>query len=159
MAKKFVTLFLMFATLMWLSPMTHARHSGSWGHESCELHQGLGGKFFFKAHFILDHADEIGLTEEQQNDIRNLKNELKKNLIKQEAEIEVVKVDVDHLVHQNPIDTEVVNRLIDQQYEFEKAKSIKEVDAIARLKQILSAEQYEKMKELLKGKQASKKRL
>ena len=106
------------------------------------------GMFFFKSHFLLENAEQLALTEKQQEEIQNLKLEVKKSLIKQEAEVEVVELDIAQRVHGKVIDTEAVNKLIDQKFELKKTELKFIVESMAKLKQILSDEQYAKMKEL-----------
>ena len=57
--KKFAALLLMFTALTLAVPAVYARHSGEWGHDGSGMYEGLEGKFFFKAHYLLGHAEEI----------------------------------------------------------------------------------------------------
>ena len=112
----------------------------------------LKSKFFMKAYYILKNAEELGLSEQQQADIKNLKYDVKKDMIQRYADIEVVAIDIKRLLMEKQINTEQVNTLIDQKYELKKEKAKALVAAMATLKQTLSDEQYEQLKALKSGK-------
>lgn len=147
------------------SDLSDKRHSAQAGHEkgggcgkSCpfskmkggDKQDGLDGKFLYKAHFILENVEELGLSDKQKEEIKNLKMDTKKNLIRQDAEIDVLALDIKQKMYESTIDTKAVNELIDQKYELKKAKAKASVEAIAKLKQILSDEQHKKMKAMFK---------
>jgi len=108
----------------------------------------LKEKFFHKAHFILVHQKSLGLTEEEIASVKALKMDVKKYLIRQGAEIDLVKTDIKSLLWTKTIDTGAIHGLIDQKYELKKAKAKYLVDAYAKLKGMLTDEQYEKLKDL-----------
>ena len=67
----------------------HGKHMmGGW-HE-----MGLKEKFFMKAHLLLESQSDLGLTDDQVKEIRQLKLEIKKSWIRQNAEIEILKQDI-----------------------------------------------------------------
>ena len=113
---------------------------------------GLDQMFCMKAHFILANQEELGLTDDKVAAIKALKVDTKKSLIKQNADIEIAAIDIKSALHQNPIDTAAVNKLIDQKYELKKAKAKTLVDALAKLKGMLTQDQYNKLKEIWGGK-------
>lgn len=128
-------------------------HGGK-GHSGCMMSGEKGGElegmFFMKAHVILKNSEELGLTEEKVAAIKQLVLETKKSLIKQNAEIEVAGLDFMAKLHENPIDTAVVDKLVDQKYELKKAKTKSLVQALATLKGSLEKEQYDKLRQLWK---------
>ena len=154
-------MFLGILTLALTVPSAQAAHGkvGDCG-KSCpfskmkgmDKNDGLDGKFLYKAHFILENAEGLALSEKQQEDIKKLKMDTKKNLIRQDAEIEVLKIDIQQKLYEPVIDTNAVNQLIDQKYELKKAKAKSAVEAISKLKQSLSDEQSQKVKEMFKSK-------
>jgi len=113
---------------------------------------GLEEKLFHKAHFILVHQKALGLTEEEVESIKALKMDVKKYLIRQGAEIDLVKIDIKSLMWAKTIDTEAIHGLVDQKYELKKAKAKYLVDAYAKLKGMLTDEQYETLKEKWRAK-------
>jgi len=106
----------------------------------------LDEKFFMKAKFFIYSKEAIGLSEEQVQQIKDLKHQVQKDLIRREADIDVLKVDIKTKLHENPVDVAGLNAMMDQKYEMKKKKAKMLVQAIADLKAVLSGEQYEMMK-------------
>ncbi|OGW79250.1 MAG: hypothetical protein A3G33_00170 [Omnitrophica bacterium RIFCSPLOWO2_12_FULL_44_17] len=111
----------------------------------------IDGMFYKKAHMILENYSELGIPEETVEKTKNLQLETNKAVIRQNAEIEIVSLDLAAKLHEYPVDVETVNKLVDQQYELKKAKAKSVVGAITQLKSILTKEQYEKLRKLWKG--------
>ena len=111
-------------------------------------HGSLDKKLYMKAHFLLKNEKELGLTDAQVEQIKNLKYETKKDIIKRKAEIDVLAVDIKRALWADTIDTDAINALIDKKYELKKAKAKTLVSAYAKLKATLTDEQKEKMKTL-----------
>lgn len=84
--------------------------------------------------------------------VRTLKHRTKKELIMQEAKIDVVKVDIKANLYEDVIDTEATNALIDRKYELKKAKAKFLVGALAELKGILTEKQMASLKDLWRKK-------
>ncbi len=105
---------------------------------------------FHKAHLILENEKELGLTDEQVMKIKKIKIDTKKALIKQKAEIELIGVDIKEQLWSDKIDVAVITPLVNKKYELKKAKSLSIITALAQLKDVLTAEQKEKMKTLCK---------
>ena len=89
-------------------------------------HFGEEGKFYGTAMLILRNKEELGLTDEQVDKIKVLKVETKKSLIRQNAEIDIVSVDLKAAEWEDPIDTAAVNKLIDKKYDLKKESFIKD---------------------------------
>ena len=124
------------------------KEGGGKDYKYCPLKSGLDSKFLHKAHFIAENAKDIGLSDQQADGIRNLKSGVKKEIIKRDAEINAIGVDIHDQLRQRPINADTVNALVDQKYELKKAKTKYVVGALAQLKASLSDEQYEAMKGL-----------
>jgi len=103
-----------------------------------------------KAHFILRNKKELGLTDKQVKEIKALKIAAKKDMIAKKAAIELVSVDLKARMWESPIDTAAMDKLIDRKYELKKEKAKASIRACARLKNILTEEQKQKMKDLCK---------
>lgn len=110
-------------------------------------------KFFKKIHMIYSYQEELGITEKQLDEISDLKVAFKKDLIKKDADIDVLKVDILSQLYKDKIDIVAVNSLIDRKYELKKVKSKKAVETYAKLKGFLSEEQLDKLKELYREQQ------
>lgn len=108
----------------------------------------LESKFFWRAGFLLQNSEEIGLTDDQVETIKNLKMDLQKNLIRKNAEIEILGLDIRSALKEEDVNQETVNSLIDQKYELKEQKTKDLVSAYLRLKNVLTEEQKAKKKEL-----------
>ncbi len=108
--------------------------------------------FYKKARLIMMNEKELGLSAEQIKAIRDLKSETKKQVIRNDAEIDVIKVDIKNQLYEPTINIESVNALIDKKYDVKKAKAKLLVDSLAKLKAQLTEDQINKLKELYKQK-------
>ncbi|NQT32961.1 MAG: hypothetical protein HQ594_04740 [Candidatus Omnitrophica bacterium] len=134
-----------------------AGHGGKDGKGKKDLEK----KVLCKAHFMLMNKEEIGLSDEQVNTIKKLKSETKKETIRDQAEVDVLVVDIKMKLWNDPINTDEIDALIDKKYDIKKKKAKALVAAYAGLKKVLTEDQKEKAKELWKackyGKKGSKK--
>jgi Spy/CpxP family protein refolding chaperone len=131
------------AVVLWsmASTTTFAKHSkGSHQEES------LSEKVEHKAKKIISTQDESGLTDEQIDRVKQIKYETKKQVIGNEAEIELLKTDIWHEIYRRPADLDKINQLIDQKYEVKKANSKMLAGAYVTLKEIPTDEQWKKIK-------------
>ena len=104
--------------------------------------------FFHKAHLALSHAAELGLSDDQVSKIKALEYTVKKNLIKEDADIKSLGLDIREAITKDTVDTNAVNSLIDQKYAKKAEKAKETVQAYANLKKILTKDQYDKLKEM-----------
>ncbi|MFQ5952192.1 MAG: Spy/CpxP family protein refolding chaperone [Candidatus Omnitrophota bacterium] len=111
-------------------------------------YDGLKEKFFYKAHFILNNEDELGLSEKQVDLIRDLKVKTKKDLINKQAQIDLLGVDIKTMMWEDPMDLDTINGLIERKFAIKEEKTKNLVNAYAKLKGILSEEQKTKLKKL-----------
>ncbi len=121
------------------------------GSKKSKGHYGKSGnKVVTKAHMILKNEDELGLSNEQTTKIKELMLKSKKDEIMQTAEIKTIALDIKSEMWKDAVDTEAINTLIDKKYETKKEKAKSSVAAYVELKNILTKEQKEKLKELYK---------
>ncbi len=119
--------------------------------DQCSMGKAKKGNdemFFHKAHLALAKAKELGLTDDQVSKIKALEYTIKKNLIKEDADIKSLGLDIKQAIEKDTVDTNAVNNLIDQKYALKAAKAKEAVQAYANLKQVLSKDQYNKLKEM-----------
>lgn len=110
----------------------------------------LAHKALWKAHFYLKNADELNLTDEQRDKIVTIKIDLKKKLIRDNAEIQATKIDLFAALHKDDLDAIKIHSTIDKKYELKKGLAKASVQAIIDLNGLLTPEQKEKTKELWK---------
>ncbi len=152
MGKRFIVV-AMFLCFAFLTTQVYAEHGNMKGG-----HGGFEGKFYKKAMLIIKNQDELGLSDEEVKKIKGLKIATKKDLIRKDAEIEVLGLDIMAAMWEDAIDLEAVNVLIDKKYELKKEKAKSIVAAYATLKTMLTKEQQKKLKSLVceSGKKSKK---
>lgn len=129
-------------------------HMGSKGGYSHK--KGMESKFTRKAHFFLKNKEELDLTDKQVATIKNLKLSVKKDLIKRDAEIEILALDIKAKMWEDTINTTEINKLIDKKYDLKKEKAKALVAACAKLKGVLTDKQKDKLKGLCKQRKQHK---
>jgi len=112
----------------------------------------MSDMFFMKVEMIQKHQEEIGVTDNQMHQIEDLKTAFKKDTIRKEAEIDILEIDIHSLMHKEQVDVGAVYKLIDQKYEFKKAKTKKTVESFAQLKKIITKDQMAKLRSIIKDK-------
>jgi len=112
---------------------------------------GMEDKFAAKAHFYLENAKELGLSEEQKTKISDLKLKVKKSMTMKDAEIDVAGMDVVELMGKDEMDMNAVNTAIDRKYELKKAEAKEAAAALVELKGVLTKEQLQKAKDICGG--------
>jgi len=126
------------ATSLYADSYKQSRHHG----------YGLDKKFVKKVRLALENQEELGLSDEQYEKLRILKMDTKKDLIKRNAEIDIIKLDIEGSLCEDPIDKKSINKLIDKKYELKKAKAKALVDAYATFQNIITDDQKKKLKEI-----------
>lgn len=113
-------------------------------------HKGFEKKFFYKARLILKNKDKLGLADKQLKKIKGLKIKTKKDVIRKDAELSIIALDIKAAIGEKQIDTGAVNKLLDKKYDLKKDKAKSLLAAYAALKRILTDEQKGKLKNILK---------
>ena len=136
-----VLLFLVFSCVPQIAQADGGRKKGGY-------HKGLDEKIFYKAKFMLKNQDELELSKKQIDKIKELKVAAKKELIKRNAEIELMKVDIKVHLYEDRVNVPAVNKLIDEKYKFKNAKAKYLVKTYADLKNVLTEKQMKEFKML-----------
>lgn len=110
----------------------------------------MDNKILKKAYFFLKNSEELGISDEQMVKIKVLKVGIEKELIQQNVDIEILDIDIQTAISMDNIDADAVNKLIGKKYDLKKAKAQYLVTKYVELKNILTAEQKTKLKDLLK---------
>lgn len=80
----------------------------------CESQCPINNKILKKAHFFIENKDAIGLSEDQVHEIKTIKMNTKKKIIRQNADMEIFEIELWQLLHSKPANQEAVNQMIDQ---------------------------------------------
>ena len=113
--------------------------------------------FFKKAHFLLENASEIGLTDDQVAKIKAQKYALKKSKIKKSADIKIFALDIKEELGKDTVDLNNLKNMIDKKYAAKAEKAKELAEAYVNLKNILTKEQQKKLKDLCAGGKYGKK--
>lgn len=111
---------------------------------------GLLEGFFHKTGMLLHHADEIGLSPEQQASIKNWLLEAEKTKLRKSAEIEALGLDLRAALEADNPDAATVHALIDRKFAEKKALLTALADAAIAVKGSLSDEQRGKIEDFKK---------
>ena len=148
MSRKILTLFVLAALVVLFSvPTSYAMMRQK--HPAGSMQYGIKGSFFMSVQRILEKRDELGLSDEQVKKIKNLTAEVQKEMIKQDAEIKTLKVEINTLMWEAPLDTETANNLLAEKYKLAKDKAKYLVSAHDRLNKILTEEQLKKVRPVM----------
>ena len=127
---------------------------GGHGHGGEKYECPIVAKFMKKAHFFLEHQQELGLKDEQVKAIKDLKTEVEKNYIRQSAEMKIFQLDMEAKMSEPKVDVEGINGMIDKGMASMAESAKASVASYAKLKGVLSDEQMSKAKELWHSKKS-----
>lgn len=116
----------------------------------------LEEKFLHKAHFIMMNAEELGLSDEQAQKLKTLKYNVKKSKIKNDADVELVALDIRQALDNEEVDTGALNTLIDKKYSIKSQAAKDLIASYADLKKLLTKDQMKKMKDIWGSKMKEK---
>ncbi|MGB2661750.1 MAG: hypothetical protein WBD04_05145 [Candidatus Omnitrophota bacterium] len=136
-----IVLFLIFSCVPQIAQADSDKTKGGY-------HKGLDEKVFYKAKIMLKNQDELELSDKQIDKIKGLKVAAKKELIMRNAEIELIKVDLQAKLYEDKVDVPGMNKLIDEKYKLKNAKAKYLVKTYADLKNVLTEKQMKEFKTL-----------
>lgn len=117
------------------------------GEKDCGNHPcPITSKLMKKSCFLLGNAEEIGLSEDQVKKIMAIKMEAKKQMILGEAQMKVAFIDMTAKLHEEKLDMEGLNKMVDDFSAGMAAATKKTLQSYADLKGLLTEEQMKKAK-------------
>lgn len=96
----------------------------------------------------MKYKTELALSMEQETQLKALEIAMKKELIRQNADIDIIDVDLKAGMLEDVIDRDALNMLIDKKYEMKKEKAKYLLGVHAQFKEMLSKEQHDMLKNL-----------
>jgi len=108
-----------------------------------------GPPMFPRPYFYLHNAEALGLSAEQVKKLKNVIGDNKKGRIRDEADLKVARMELNELI-ENGGDTKQVEKKIDEIAEIRKELLSKRVNMKLEARNILTQEQREKAKALMK---------
>jgi len=131
---------LVCAGVLAMSSAVFADGCGKGGSKGCEL--------LMKIKMMIMHKAELGLTDEQVDKLADVKHAVMKDVIRMDAESDVLDVDIKALLWKDTVDVEALKPLVEKKYGIEKDIKLRCIQALADAKKVLSAEQNKKLKDL-----------
>jgi len=126
----------------------------SYAYNKCGIDKGssckMTEKFFKKIHLVCRNQEELKITEKQMEEIKKLKIDTKKMIIKKTAELELITLDVKQEFWKDSIDKKNIDKLIDKKFDIKKSKAKALISAFIEFKNILSEKQMIAMKNICK---------
>jgi len=113
------------------------------GKNACKI-----AKLKKEAVLLLTHKEHLALTDEQTNKIKDVKHQAMKDIIQQNANIDVIMIDVQSAMWKEKIDLEQVNKLIDSKYGAKVKIAKAYVKAVSDIQSVLNDEQRKKVQEI-----------
>lgn len=130
------------------NPMGRRGKMGEYGKAGHKM--DFEDKFYCKAHFLVENALELGLGDEQIEKIKTVKHDVGKNMIKNDAEIEMLGLDIKQALGKDEVNLAEINSLIDRKYVLKAQKAKELAQACVNVKNVLTKDQVKKMKEVWK---------
>jgi Spy/CpxP family protein refolding chaperone len=131
---------------------SHSAYSGHSGHSGMGYEDGAyEGMEHYGSLSPLAMKDQLGLSDDQVNQLRPLEMEYRKTLIHNEADLQVAMVDMGVLLDAKQPDRAAIARKVDEIGQLQKDMMLYRVDAFLKLKETLTHEQYEDFRARLRA--------
>jgi Spy/CpxP family protein refolding chaperone len=131
---------LVCATVLALSTLAYA--DGGYKGKSGE------NELLMKIKMIMLHKSDLGLTDEQTDKLADIKHAVMKDVIKMEADIDIIAVDVKTLLMKDTVDVAKIQPLVEKKYQIKKDKAMRCIQALADAKKVLTPEQIKQLKDI-----------
>jgi len=106
----------------------------------------LEDKFFHKAQFIVMNAGRANLSDERTQNISDLKYQIRKEVIRMNADIEILSMEIWQKIYEKPVDMAEINDLINQKYALKKELARTLIAAYVELINIPTADEWRELK-------------
>lgn len=128
---------------------------GMSGKDACASHASspcpIAQKFCKKVCWVLEHKEELGLSDEQVARIKALDLEVEKNSIRGMAEMQIFALEIENRLSQDVVDVQALESMIDSGMAGMALGAKATIKAYAELKSVATPEQKAKAKELYKA--------
>ena len=97
---------------------------------------------------MLDHAQELGLTPDQERKLRDLRTEFAKELVRRTADIRVAEIELSSLLEQDRWDVAKIEPKVKQVAMLQGDLRLARIKTLAAGREVLTSEQVEKFKQI-----------
>src|SRR5437773_2568153 len=118
--------------------------------------RGMHGFVARSLHHLVAHAKELGLSDEQTNKIKTISQDFAKTEIQREAEWKTAEVDAQTLIHDEKSDLAAIEKAMRKVADAEIAMRLEGVKAFRAAKGVLTPEQQEKWRAMLRASHGEK---
>ncbi len=101
---------------------------------------------------LINHKDELGLTDKQTAALKSLKSSLEKESIMKQAELRVAEIDLDDLLSQDKVNMSSVESKLKQIQALQTEIELSQIKAQLKARGLLSSEQRKAWKSLKRSK-------
>jgi hypothetical protein len=125
------------------------------GKEGCDSDESMCpilSKTLKKAGWMLEHAEELGLSDEQIAKVRQIQTDAKKDAIRMEAEMKIGQMEMEAKLSEDTVDVAALNAMMEQGMVGWTSQAKAAIQRYAELKGVATAEQKAKAKALRHGK-------
>ena len=105
----------------------------------------------------IEHADKMGLTDDQVMKMKPLHNDMKKRRARFEADLKIAKIELAEVMEVKDFDLEKANTAVKKIAEIKTAHHLETVKAMKEMRTIITDEQFKKMKKMMSMKMGEKK--
>lgn len=109
----------------------------------------MGGKGMMKPYKLMMIGEKLGLSEDQKNRMREIMTSSKKKKIGLKCQIETIKVDLMNMIWQEQMDMAQIEQKVREIANLKADKKIAWIQAMNDMKNVLTPEQRQKMKEMM----------
>lgn len=112
---------------------------------------GMGSNPWFRygVTLTLQNAEKLGLTDKQKEQLEDVRIKYTKEIIRQDAEIDIAEMDLDKLLKEPAVDTAKVRDTLKKIYDMKAQMRYLRVEAFVEARKVLTDEQREKLKKLM----------
>ncbi|MEW6087827.1 MAG: hypothetical protein AB1498_05935 [bacterium] len=103
-----------------------------------------------KTEMVLKNAKTLELTEDQVSKMRALNSDCSKNNIKNQAEIDLLRIDKKDMLMKDEVNLEDVKKILNRIAELESANDLSCIETNIKIRKLLNEKQNEKLKEIKK---------
>jgi Spy/CpxP family protein refolding chaperone len=97
----------------------------------------------------LDHADKLGLSEDQMSKIKPIHRELQKKMIRFDADIKIAQIEMKEIMGIKDFDLEKATAQVKKIEDLKTAQHIEMLKSMKEVRSILTDEQFKKMQKMM----------
>ena len=132
------------------------------GHGHGEGHgqrMGMGdmGKMGEMMGMCIEHAEMMGITDDQVMKIKPMHNDMQKRQARFEADLKIAKIELSEVMEVKDFDLEKANAAVKNIAEIKTSHHLEMVKAMKEIRTIITDEQFKKMKKMMSMKMGEKK--